>query len=209
MMFGDYLFDNEENEENLDLTSKLLLMDKALIEVHQRGLYVSSSLLDAQIVNNKINPGSMSFGRFDEPEALEKAQAQDIMELGAIGICAYNRFGEREGYPKYFVEPAFVNGLIDNVDMYLNREDIPEEIKDYYRTLFTLLEFKYMTNYLEEIKKGGKASARVLVYSTPAGWAFANNDNNNAAFTKIIAIPVILSIVYVATVLIIIIAKNT
>jgi len=207
MKYGDYLFDSEQEEE-LDLKDKLLLMDRALIEVHQNRMYVSSNLLDALIVDNKILPSSMTFASFEDNESLEKAQAQDIMELGAIGICAYNRFGEYEGYPKYFVEPSFVNGLLNDVETYLKREGIPDDVKDYYRTIFTLLNFKYMTNYFAELQKGGKGNARVLVYSTPEGRAFANKENNSDGFTSIIAIPVILSIIYIVTVIIIVIAKH-
>ena len=55
MKYGDYLFDSEDEEESLDLTSKLLLMDRALMEVHSKGYHVSSNLLNAEIINNQIN----------------------------------------------------------------------------------------------------------------------------------------------------------
>ncbi len=202
MNYGDYLFDREDE---ISLVDKLLLMDRALMEVHQSGKYVSSDLLDAYIYDNKIDPSSIELDTFD-PEKNEKDYAQDIMELAAIGICAFNRFGEYEGFPKYFTSPDFISGLMDNVEMYLQREDIPEEIKDYYRSIFTVLDIKYMTNYLEEHKKGGKGNARQLVYSTPEGRAFANNQDQNA-FASIIAIPAVLAIVYIVSIVVIMLVK--
>lgn len=204
MNFGDYLFDIDD--EGLSLTDKLLLMDRALMEVHSRGEYISSNLLDAYIYNDRIDPTSVSIDKYD-PEKNDKDYAQDIMELAAIGICAYNHFGEEEGFPKYFTSPEFIASLMDNVEMYLNRDDIPEEIKDYYRSIFTVLDIKYMTNFLADYNKGGKGNARVLTYSTPEGRAFANNQDQNAAFTSIIAIPAILAIVYIISLVVIILVK--
>jgi hypothetical protein len=205
MNYGDYLFDNEESDKTL--TEKLLLMDSALMEVHRQGNYISSNILDAYIYDDKIDPSSVELDKFDS-EINENAYSQDIMELAAIGICAYNHFGEYEGYPKYFTSPDFIASLMDNVEMYLQREDIPEEIKDYYRSIFTLLDIKYMAPFLEEQKKGGKGNARVLTYSTPEGRAFANNQEQQAAFTSIIAIPAILAIVYIISMVVIIFVKT-
>ena len=202
MNYGDYLFDQDDE---ISLTDKLLLMDRALMEVHHNGRFVSSNLLDAIINDNKIDPSSVSLDVFDG-EKNDKDYAQDIMELAAIGICAYNRFGEYEGFPKYFTSPEFIASLTDNVEMYLQREDIPEEVKDYYRSVFTLLDIKYMTNFLEEQKKGGKGNARVLVYSTPQGKAFAQQNEQNA-FASIITIPAVLAIVYIISMLVIILVK--
>lgn len=204
MNFGDYLF---EQDDEKSLTDKILLMDRALMEVHGRGMYVSSNLLDAYIYDDKIDPSTVALDQFDS-EKNDKDQAQDIMELAAIGICAYNRFGEYEGFPKYFTSPEFIAGLMDNVEMYLQREDIPEEIKDYYRNTFTLLDIKYMTNYLQEQQKnnGGKGTAIVKTYSTPEGRAFANNQEQNA-FASIITIPAVLAIVYIISLVVIILVK--
>ncbi len=206
MNYGDYLFDQEDE---ISLTDKLLLMDRALMQVHHDGKFVSSSLLDAYIIDDKIDPASIERDVFD-PEKNDKDYAQDIMELAAIGICAYNHFGESEGFPKYFTSPEFIASLTDinQLEMYLNRSDIPEEVKDYYRSVFTLFDIKYMTSYLEEQQKnGGKGNARVLTYSTPEGRAFANNQEQNAAFASIISIPAVLAIVYIISMLVIIVVK--
>jgi len=209
MKFSDYLFDDGEDYENpYDLTSKLLLMDSALMQIHASGRYVSSSLLDARIIDNKIDPSSIQIDIFDA-EKNENDYAQDIVELCAIGICAYNRMGENEGYPKYFTSADFIHGLSENIEPFLAREDIPEDVKNYYRTIFTLLDIKYMNNYLEEVKKndGGKGSSKQLIYSTPEGRAFVNNNEGNSAFAFIIAIPITLVVSYVLTMIIILIIK--
>ena len=44
MKYSDYLFDVETENEGMDLTSKLLLMDSALMQVHKSGKYISSNL---------------------------------------------------------------------------------------------------------------------------------------------------------------------
>ena len=208
MKFSDYLFDDGEDlDEPYDLTTKLLLMDKALMQIHASGRYISSNILDAIIIDNKIDPSSIQMDVYD-PNLNENDYAQDIMELCAIGICAYNRMGESEGYPKYFTSPSFINGLKENVEMFLAREDIPKEVKDYYRTIFTLLNFQYMNNYFYEVQKGdgGKGNARQLVYSSPAGRAFVNNDKE-AAYTFILAIPAVLAVSYILTMIIIFVVK--
>ena len=51
MNYGDYLF---ETDDEISLTDKLLLMDRALMQVHHDGKFVSSNLLDAYIYDNKI-----------------------------------------------------------------------------------------------------------------------------------------------------------
>lgn len=208
MKFSDYLFDDELDENNkIDLTSKLLLMDSALMQLHASGKYVSSSILDAVIINNKIDPRSLQISQFD-PNINENDYLQDIIELCAIGICAYNRMGENEGYPKYYTSPSFINGLKENIEPYLLKEDIPNEVKDYYRTIFTLLNFQYMNTYLEELKKsdGGKGKARQLVYSTPEGRTFVE-DEKEAAYSFILAIPAVLAISYILTMIIIFLLK--
>ena len=203
MNFGDYLF---EQDDEKSLTDKILLMDRALMEVHGRGMYISSNLLDAYIYDDRIDPSTVEMDKFDS-EKNDKDQAQDIMELAAIGICAYNRFGEYEGFPKYFTSPEFIASLMDNIEMYLQREDMPEEIKNYYRSVFTLLDIKYLSNYLEDQQKnGGKGNARVLTYSTPEGRAFAYNQEQNA-FASIITIPAVLAIVYIISLVVVILVK--
>ena len=49
MNYGDYLF---EQEDEISLTDKLLLMDRALMQVHSENKFISSSLLDAYIIKD-------------------------------------------------------------------------------------------------------------------------------------------------------------
>ena len=53
MNYGDYLF---EQEDEISLTDKLLLMDRALMQVHSENKFISSSLLDAYIIRDEENP---------------------------------------------------------------------------------------------------------------------------------------------------------
>ena len=206
MKYGDYLFDREESE--LSLEEKLKLMDRALIEVHSKNEYVVSSLLEAQVVNDLIIPSSMSFAEYD-PEIDKNAQQADILELAAIGLCACNRFGEEQGFPNYYYTPDFIAFLMtgNNVEKYLERPDIPQELKDYYRSVFTLLKVDFLNVYLNEQLNGGKGEVRVKNYSTPEGRAFANKNDLNDGFTSIIAIPAVLAIVYIISMVIIIAVK--
>ena len=65
-----------------------------------------------------------------------------------------------------------------------------------------------MTSYLDEQQKnGGKGNVRVKQYSTPEGRAFANKQEQTAAFASIIAIPAVLAIVYIISLVVIIIVK--
>ena len=208
MKFSDYLFYDDDNEESLDLTTKLLLMDKALKQLHTSGRYISSRILDAVIVNNQIDPSSINIDVFDQDKN-ENDYYQDIIELCAIGICAYNHFGESVGYPAYYTSAEFIQGLENDIEPFLAREDIPDEIKDYYRTVFTLIKPTYMTDYLMEHQKDGdKGTARQLIYSTPEGKALASEDNEKAAYSMIVVIPFILATAYVFALIILFIAKN-
>lgn len=213
MNYGDYLF---EQEDEISLTDKLLLMDRALMQVHSENKFISSSLLDAYIIrdeenpkNDKIDPSSIAVDVFDA-EKNDKDFGQDIMELAAIGISAYNRFGEDQGFPTYYTNPSFIANLtnIEELEKYLRTPNMPDEVKDYYRNLFTLLNIGYMSSYLQEkMAAGGKGNVRVLNYSTPEGRAIANNQEQTNGFASIISIPAVLAIVYILSMIVIIALK--
>ena len=101
-----------------------------------------------------------------------------------------------------------LSSSFEELEQYLRTPNMPDEVKDYYRNLFTLLNVGYMSSYLQEkMAAGGKGNVRVLNYSTPEGRAIANNQEQTNGFASIISIPAVLAIVYILSMIVIIALK--
>lgn len=113
---------------------------------------------------------------------------KNILEMCAIGICAYNHF------ETYYTSREFINFLIDNLDMYLENGNIPSFMKEYYIDVFLRGNIDYLNNFLlkYETKNGGKGNSKVYTKSTAVGRAFSEKE---AAYTNILLIPAIIVLV--------------
>jgi len=95
----------------------------------------------------------------------------------------------------------FFRNLLDNLELYLNNDNINEriddDIKEYYRiTLNNFVngkELDGMNSYLVNKNAAGKENSMVLVKATAVGKAL---DNKEAAFANVLIIPSILVLIY-------------
>ena len=184
-------FLNEENRE--ELTRKLIMLDKSIMELHENGYFVVSDMSDIDIFDNQVTLASFK-NKVDYKNSGYNVNGdkQDILEIGAIGICAYNRF------ERFFTHKDFINYLIDNLEMFLENGNVPGIMQEYYIDVFARGHVDYLNNFLltHEDKSNGNGKNNSMVYSksTAVGRAFSEREKE-AAYTNILLIPAILVLV--------------
>ena len=172
-----------------ELTERLLMLDKSIMELHQNGYYVVSNLLDIA-----VNDGQITLASFkDKVDYLnsgynDNGDKKDIMEMCAIGVCAYNRF------QAFYCNNEFLKYLSENFDLFLENGNIPDDIAKYYELVFVNGNIDYMNSYFAKDNVGkGNNKARVYVKSTAIGKAFADKE---AAYANVLLIPAMAVLVY-------------
>jgi hypothetical protein len=177
-------------DNNDELTNKLIMFDKSIMELHQNGFFVVGDITDIDIINNEITLASFK-NKLDYLNSgnNDKGDKKDILEVCSIGICAYNKF------ERYFTNKEFISYLIDNLEMFLENGNIPQIMQEYYIDVFARGNVDYLNNFLlkHEDKTGdGKKNSRVYTKSTAVGRAFSEKD---AAYANILLLPAILVLV--------------
>ena len=187
-----------------ELREKLLLLDKSLSELYTHGYFLNGSLLNIKLGEE----GELSLESFQhmlekvnlyddiEDNNYDNGKKSNILELCVIGICAYNNQNIM-----YASSRDFFRNLLDNLELYLNNDNINEriddDIKEYYRTTLNNFvngkELDGMNSYLVNKNAVGKGNSMVLVKATAVGKAL---DNKEAAFANILIIPSILVLIY-------------
>ncbi len=156
-----------------EITNELIMRDRNLMEMHQ---------------NNNFTSDDLSKVGYIAPNNTKR----DILELCAIGICAYNHFRQ------CFTSKEFIGYVLENLDMYLENGNLPKMMQEYYIDVFSRGNVDYLNNFLlkyDDKSGNNKNNQKVLSYSTAAGRAFAKNDEDNAAYTNILLIPGIIALV--------------
>lgn len=179
------------NLDRDELTDMLILFDKSIMELHQNGYFVVSDMSDIEIIDNQITLASFK-NKIDYLNSgyNTSGDKQDILEVCAIGICAFNKF------ERYFTNKEFISYLIDNLEMFLENGNVPQIMQEYYIDVFARGNVDYLNNFLltHENDKGssGKNSSRVYTKSTAVGRAFAEKEN---AYADVLLLPAILVLV--------------
>ena len=173
-----------------ELTERLLLLDKSMMELHQHGYFVVGNLLDIDVIDEKITLESFK-NKVDYLNSgyNENGDKKDILEMCAIGVCAYNRF------QTFYTNREFLSYLMENFEMFLENGRIPEDVAEYYQTIFVNGNVDYMNSYLDKKNNSGKGNNKQRVYtkSTAIGRAFADKE---AAYANVLLIPSILVLMY-------------
>ena len=65
---------------------------------------------------------------------------KDILEMCAVGICAYN------GFTSFYTNNEFIAYLISNFDTFSHNGNIPDSILEYYQSVLVNGEFDYLNN---------------------------------------------------------------
>ena len=194
MTIKDYL----SHVPNDEITNRLLLIDRRLYELHQSGFYVVCNIAEIEIFNDDVTLASFK----NKVDYLNSGfnphgDKQDILELSAIGICAYNHFD------KYYSSKEFIKYLMDNLEHFISNGKVPRAMQEYYVEVFGRGNVIYLNVYLintnvdinaKQIESdGGRGSSMVKSLSTAEGRAFADKE---AAYVKVLLLPSILVLVY-------------
>ena len=173
-----------------ELTERLLMLDRSMMELHQYGLFVVGDLSKISVIDENITLESFK----NKVDYLNSGynpdgDMKDIREMCAIGICAYNQFGSLN------TSDAFLEYLQSNLELFLQNPTIPGEIKEYYRSVLKENSKEYMNDYLVKVSGGNKGNnkANVKVKATAVGRALADKES---AYVNVLLIPSILVLIY-------------
>lgn len=181
MKLAEYLKSNNKNE----LTDKLLKLDASIMALHENGYYVvSMDPNNMELYGNEITLQSFrdKIDRIDSGFN-DQGKLKNILELGAIGVCAYNNL------KTYYINSQFLQYLMENFDLFKN--GIPEEMRPYYENIFAG-NLEYMNSYIfnknnpEANDRQSSRAAAAKTKSTAIGRSFAETER---AFVNVLLIP--------------------
>ena len=192
MKLKDFL----SNIDNDTLTDRLILLDKSIMELHQNGFFVVSGMNEIDVINDEITLASFK-NKIDYLNSGYNLNGdkQDILEMCAIGICAYNKFDT------FYTNKEFISYLIDNLEMYLENGRVPSMMQEYYIDVFARGHVDYLNNFMLKYgeEKGGKGNSKVFTKTTAVGKAFSEKE---AAYSNILLLPAILVLVVLIVVVV-------
>lgn len=164
MNLSDYLADCTYDE----LYDFLMYLDKNVKSLHQHGFFVLNNLKDVIILSNAINidsliKNSLSIDYGYDSNGINK----DILELAIIGLCSYNDL-DFSLYDFKCHMNDILNMIKDNFNYLIENENIPLELKEYYKSIILNGERKYIStnNELTDVDKyfqeGSEAYVNIL-----------------------------------------------
>ncbi len=176
-----------------ELTERLKYLDKAIKELHTNGYFVVSDLAEIEVINNEITLESFK----DKIDYINSGynihgDRQDILELCAIGICAYNKLSVLH------TSKEFIEYVIDNVEMFLEHGNIPNMMQEYYINVFNRGKVEYLNDFIAgnamENQGSSRGNGHVYTKSTAVGRAFSEKET---AFVSVLIIPAMLTLAYI------------
>jgi len=178
-----------------EVTRRLLYIDRSIQELHENGLFVTCNMNDIEVIDNQITLASFK-NKFDYINSgfNENGPKQDILELCAIGICAYNKFNE------FYSSLDFVRFLRDNIDKYVDNDLVPEVMREYYidvleRGNYEYANVYYLKNYVDKVDNGRERGIQ-KTKSTAVGRALTNYSEKEAAYVNILFFPALATLIY-------------
>ena len=181
MKLSDYLKTTNKRE----ITERLLKLDASIMALHENGYYVVS--IDPN--NMELYGDEITLQSFkDKIDRIDSGfnpdgKFKNILELGAIGVCAYNNL------KTFYINSAFLKYLMENFDMF--KKEIPEEIRPYYENIFSG-NLEYMNSYIFQKNnpsandRQSSRAAATKTKSTAIGRSFAEKER---AFINVLLIP--------------------
>ena len=184
----------------------LMKLDASIMALHEiRRLYVVN--FDAN--NIKLYNGELNLSSFnDKVDYLDSGintngDKKDILEMCAIGICAYN------GFTTFYTNNQFLAYLVSNFDTFSENGNIPEDMLEYYQDVLVNGNIDYLNNYIYKKENANANSSQVssngyrLSKTTAIGKAFVDKE---AAYVNILLIPALAVLIYLIIVLLLIIS---
>ena len=173
-----------------EITDRLVLIDKSIMDLHNNGFFVVGDLAEINVINDEITLASFK-NKIDYLNSgyNESGVKKDIIELCSIGICAYYHFDT------LYTSKDFISYLIDNLDMFLENGNIPKYMKEYYINVLLRGNVDYLNNFLLKYENNGKGNKKSRVYtkSTAVGRALSLED---AAYANVLIFPAIIVLIF-------------
>ncbi len=142
---------------NGELTKLLKQIDQIIDELHHQG-YSINNLADTEIINGDILDSIRN--RKYKCDFSRHEDRNDIIELCTIGIFAYNKkpvfnFYYDESHSSYdsvYAESIkiYFESIIDNLDAFLQQQDMPDLMKKYYTDVFSNANVNYLNWFIEK-----------------------------------------------------------
>ena len=194
MRLKEYLSNIPQEE----VTRRLLYLDRSVMDLHAHGYYVVCNMNDVEIIDDQITLASFK-NKIDYINSgfNDNGPKQDILELCAIGICAYNKFNE------FYSTLDFVRFLRDNMDKYVDNGLLPEIMREYYidvleRGNYEYANVYYLKNYVDKVDNGRERGIQ-KTKSTAVGRALANYSEREAAYVNILLVPALATLMYLVS----------
>lgn len=188
----EYLLDCSIEE----LFERLMKLDASIMALHQNGFFIVN--FDANNIKLKDNELSLSSfnGKIDYLDSGYNLNGdkQDILEMCAIGICAYN------GFTSFYTNKEFLAYLISNFDTFSSNGKIPKDLLEYYESVLINGNIDYLNNFMYKKKNENANSNQVmgnsnrLSKSTAIGRAFDNS--RESAYVSVLIIPALAVLIY-------------
>ena len=188
----EYLLDCSIEE----LFERLMKLDASIMALHQNGFFIVN--FDANNIKLKDNELSLSSfnGKVDYLDSGYNLNGdkQDILEMCAIGICAYN------GFTSFYTNKEFLAYLISNFDTFSSNGKIPKDMLEYYESVLINGNIDYLNNFMYKKKNENANSNQVmgnsnrLSKSTAIGRAFDNS--RESAYVSVLIIPALAVLIY-------------
>lgn len=183
-----------DNQE--ELTEKLMKLDSSIMSLHQNGFYI----VNFDPNNIKLYNGELTLQSFQNKVDYinsginANGDKRDILELCAIGICAYN------GFKTFYANKEFIAYLMDHLVIFKENGRIPAEMYDYYRSVLVDGNIDYLNNYMfkkdnniSENNSQVSSNAYRLSKSTAIGRSFVDKE---AAYVNVLLLPAIMVLIY-------------
>lgn len=190
MNLKDYLNCSDKEE----LTEHLKKLDLSIMALHQNGFYIVS--FDPN--NIMLYNGELTLASFkDKIDYLNSGlnnngDKKDILMMCAIGICAYN------GFSNFYINNEFIIYLMNNLELFRENGQIPDEIYEYYCDVLLNGNIDYLNNFLNrkadlEASCNSNSNTYRLSKSTAIGRAFSDREN---AYVNVLIFPAIFALIY-------------
>ena len=193
MTLKEYLTCDNQDE----LTRRLMKLDASIMALHKNGFYVVNfDVNNIQLYNEELTLSSFN-NKIDYLNSgiNPNGDKKDIVELCAVGICAYN------GFNTFYTNKEFLAYLFENLPIFKDNGRIPTDIYEYYKSVLMEGNIDYLNNYIfkknNNLSSGNSQSssnAYKLTKSTAIGRAFA--EKNESAYVSVLIIPAIMVLVY-------------
>lgn len=184
------LIDYFKGKNSGEITNRLIILDKSIMDLHNNGLYVVGDMSNIEVINDEITMASFK-NKVDYLNSgfNDNGIKKDVLEMCVIGLSAYNRFDA------LYTSKEFMSYVIDNLDKFLENGNIPKYMKEYYVDVLLRGNVDYLNNFLIKYDNQGKGETKSRVYtkSTAVGRAFADSES---AFVRVMIIPSIMVLVF-------------